>query len=106
MPKGKGKDSPPKKRKVTPTKEADIPRNTTKRMKKEDSGSSSEDASQSSSSKKHREKKHLTSGDDLFRQFQQLCTDVANADAYTEKTAIVKRMLTKGSEGGESIQCF
>lgn len=39
--------------------------------------------------------------DDSFREFRRLCAELSNASAYTEKTAIVKRMLTKGSEGGK-----
>ncbi|XP_046411697.1 DNA ligase 3 isoform X1 [Neodiprion fabricii] len=37
--------------------------------------------------------------DDAFREFRRLCASVANANAYTSKTAIVRQMLTKGCEG-------
>ncbi|XP_046733837.1 DNA ligase 3-like [Diprion similis] len=37
--------------------------------------------------------------DDTFREFRRLCASVANANAYTSKTAIVRQMLTKGCEG-------
>lgn len=42
-----------------------------------------------------------SSRDDTFRNFRRICADVANASAYTEKTAIVKKMFTMGPIGGE-----
>ncbi|KAK2581839.1 hypothetical protein KPH14_002305 [Odynerus spinipes] len=41
--------------------------------------------------------------DDLFREFRRICANVANVDAYTEKTAIIKKMFTHGSSGGEYL---
>ncbi|XP_026669281.1 DNA ligase 3 isoform X2 [Ceratina calcarata] len=46
------------------------------------------------------EKVEKPSRDDAFEEFQRLCDRVAGADAYTDKTAIIKRTLTKGSEAG------
>ncbi|XP_076632497.1 DNA ligase 3 [Colletes latitarsis] len=96
-PKAKKPDS------VSPRKRKEAPRNDPspsagrkpKKTKKESSASSNDDLPGTSSSKKM-----VSSKDDLFSEFQRVCNDVANVDAYTEKTAIVKRMLTKGSDGG------
>lgn len=94
----KGETVPPKKRKTSLDKEpVTIARNKPKKVKKEDSSASSDEANASTS------KKILPSADDSFQEFQRVCRDVANVDAYTDKTAIVERMLTKGSEGGESL---
>ncbi|XP_076168075.1 DNA ligase 3 [Ptiloglossa arizonensis] len=91
----KGETVPPKKRKTSLDKEpVTIARNKPKKVKKEDSSASSDEANASTS------KKILPSADDSFQEFQRVCRDVANVDAYTDKTAIVERMLTKGSEGG------
>ncbi|XP_043252498.1 DNA ligase 3 [Colletes gigas] len=95
-PKAKKPDS------VSPRKRKEAPKNTIpsagkkpKKTKKESSASSNEDLPGTSSSKRT-----VSSKDDSFSEFQRVCNDVANVDAYTEKTAIVKRMLTKGSDGG------
>lgn len=44
--------------------------------------------------------------DNTFRQFRNICAEVANASSYLEKTAIVKRMLTTGYDGGKSHICI
>ena len=47
------------------------------------------------------EKASTSKKDDAFREFRRLCAEIANASAYTEKTAIVKNLLTKGFKGGK-----
>lgn len=44
-----------------------------------------------------------TSGgkDDSFREFRRLCADIAEENSYTGKTAIVKKFITKGANGGQ-----
>ncbi|KAG8037370.1 hypothetical protein G9C98_005580 [Cotesia typhae] len=37
--------------------------------------------------------------DNTFREFRQVCANIANASAYTEKTAIVKKMFSDGAKG-------
>ncbi|XP_011309542.1 DNA ligase 3 isoform X2 [Fopius arisanus] len=37
--------------------------------------------------------------DDLFKEFRRVCADIANVSAYTDKTAVVKKMLRKGADG-------
>ncbi|XP_046390611.1 DNA ligase 3 [Ischnura elegans] len=37
--------------------------------------------------------------DHAFREFRRLCAEVSNTAAYTEKTAIIKNLLEKGSDG-------
>ncbi|XP_018399416.1 PREDICTED: DNA ligase 3 [Cyphomyrmex costatus] len=49
--------------------------------------------------KDKQEKNKVPSKDDSFREFRRVCSNVADVDAYTDKTAIIKRMLTKGSLG-------
>ncbi|XP_071565842.1 DNA ligase 3 [Temnothorax nylanderi] len=44
-------------------------------------------------------KSKIPSKDDSFREFRRICSNVADVDAYTDKTAIIKRMFTKGSLG-------
>lgn len=46
-------------------------------------------------------KNKVPSKDDSFREFRRICSNVADVDAYTDKTAIIKRMFTKGSLGGK-----
>lgn len=43
----------------------------------------------------------LPSKDDMFREFRRICYAIADVSAYTEKTAIVKNMFTRGSKGGK-----
>ena len=45
----------------------------------------------------------LPSRDDMFREFRRLCYTIADENAYLEKTAIVKKMFTKGSQGGKFV---
>lgn len=45
------------------------------------------------------ERSKVPSKDDSFREFRRVCSNVADVDAYTDKTAIVKRMFTGGSLG-------
>ncbi|XP_036142769.1 DNA ligase 3 [Monomorium pharaonis] len=49
--------------------------------------------------KNKEEKSKVPSKDDSFREFRRVCSNVADVDAYTDKTTIVKRMFTKGSQG-------
>lgn len=42
------------------------------------------------------EKEKIPSKDDSFREFRRLCSNIANVDAYTDKTAIIKTMFTRG----------
>ncbi|XP_076290360.1 DNA ligase 3 [Lasioglossum baleicum] len=81
-------DDSPKKRKMTPAKDNE---KKPKMIKKEDPGSSSEDRSKKDPS--------APSRDDSFEEFQKVCEKIARVDAYTEKTAVVRRMFTKGSTG-------
>lgn len=46
-------------------------------------------------------KSKVPSKDDSFREFRRICSNVADVDAYTDKTAIIKRMFTRGSLGGK-----
>lgn len=70
-----------------------------KKEEKDSVSSSEEEETDSSSATKSPEKR--TTRDDSFEEFQRVCNDVARVDAYTEKTAVVKRMFNKGSEGGK-----
>jgi len=45
----------------------------------------------------------VPSKDDSFREFRRVCSNVADVDAYTDKTAIIKKMFTKGSLGGKYL---
>ncbi|XP_067217037.1 DNA ligase 3 isoform X2 [Linepithema humile] len=45
------------------------------------------------------EKEKISSKDDSFREFRRLCSNIADVDAYTDKTAIIKTMFTKGAQG-------
>lgn len=40
-----------------------------------------------------------THRDNAFREFRKLCMNVSNASSYLTKTAIIKEMFTKGTEG-------
>ncbi|XP_076757247.1 DNA ligase 3 [Xylocopa sonorina] len=102
-----------KKRKLAPKKDADLPaskkskkkeaRDTSSEVKrdskKNDSMSSNDDVSSSASDSRSPEKPRVPSRDDAFEEFHRLCCEVAKVDAYTDKTAIVRRMFTKGSQG-------
>ncbi|KAG8239677.1 hypothetical protein J437_LFUL013900, partial [Ladona fulva] len=37
--------------------------------------------------------------DHAFREFRRICAEISNTSAYTEKTAIVKNFLEKGTDG-------
>ena len=91
-PKGKGKEkkSPSvQKRKAAPGNESGPSAgNKPKKTKVDDSVSRNDE-----------EEKDASSRDDSFAEFQRVCRDVADVDAYTDKTAIVKKMLTGGCEG-------
>lgn len=71
-----------------------------KKKKKNDSISSSEKEETDSSSATRSPEKRATR-DDSFKEFQRVCNDVAKVDAYTEKTAVMKSLFSKGSEAGE-----
>ncbi|CAK9798733.1 DNA ligase 3 [Anthophora quadrimaculata] len=97
----------PKKRKVTPTKESQAAVNKKpKKLKLNNKPKSSNDDdddgtkdTDDSVSKKNGKRKRKETEDDTFEEFQRLCDHVAKVDAYTDKTAVVKTMLTKGSKG-------
>ena len=38
--------------------------------------------------------------DNSLREFRRLCADISNNSSYLDKTAIVKKFITKGSDGG------
>lgn len=44
--------------------------------------------------------------DDLFREFRRICANVAEVDAYKEKTAILRNMFIHGSSGGKYIYIY
>ncbi|XP_063975698.1 DNA ligase 3 [Diachasmimorpha longicaudata] len=46
------------------------------------------------------EKPSPSSPDNSFREFRRICADIANVPAYTDKTAVVRKMFTKGADGG------
>ncbi|OAD52215.1 DNA ligase 3 [Eufriesea mexicana] len=97
-----------KKRKVTHDQSTKPDPSSNKKPKnsgRNDSVSSSEDVSDTSGSSKSPEKVRKPTRDDAFEVFQQLCNDVAKVDAYTDKTAIVRKMLTKGSSGDGFKSC-
>ncbi|XP_011338328.1 DNA ligase 3 isoform X3 [Ooceraea biroi] len=50
--------------------------------------------------KDREERQKVPSKDDSFREFRRVCSNVADVDAYTDKSAIIKRMFTQGSHGG------
>ncbi|XP_033342814.2 DNA ligase 3 [Megalopta genalis] len=94
-PKAKKKDDSPKKRKaITPVKNAD---KEPKKAKRSSSASSSEDQPGGSRSKKNHPP--VRSRDDSFEEFQSVCERIARVDAYTDKTAIVRKLFAKGSDG-------
>lgn len=47
-----------------------------------------------------KEDRKVASEDDTFRAFQRVCKNVADNDAYTDKTAIIRKMFIKGAHGG------
>lgn len=56
--------------------------------------------------KDEKETGKVSSKDDSFREFRRVCNNIANVDAYTDKTAIIKRMFTKGTQGGKYLSCL
>ncbi|XP_014209109.1 DNA ligase 3 [Copidosoma floridanum] len=48
-------------------------------------------------------KKTKFTRDNTFLEFQSICDQVSSCSAYLEKTAIVKKMFTKGSSGGKCV---
>lgn len=46
-------------------------------------------------------KSKVPSKDDMFREFRRVCSNVADVDAYTDKTAIIRKMFTRGAQGGK-----
>ncbi|CAL1678471.1 unnamed protein product [Lasius platythorax] len=64
---------------------------TTKKRKKE--------AATDDKERDNEEKEKISSKDDSFREFRRVCSNIANVDAYTDKTAIIKRMFTRGVQG-------
>ncbi|KAG7205218.1 hypothetical protein KM043_018303 [Ampulex compressa] len=57
------------------------------------------DASSTSATDDQPKKSVSTSTDDAFRTFRRICAEIAAVDAYTEKTAILRQLLTKGTDG-------
>lgn len=43
----------------------------------------------------------VSSKDDTFREFRRVCSNVADVDAYTDKTAIIRKIFTRGAQGGK-----
>lgn len=43
----------------------------------------------------------VSSKDDAFREFRRVCSNVADVDAYTDKTAIIRKIFTRGAQGGK-----
>lgn len=68
---------------------------TTKKRKKE--------AATDDKERDKEEKEKISSKDDSFREFRRVCSNIANVDAYTDKTAIIKRMFTRGVQGGKYL---
>ena len=98
--------SPPGSRKrkatdVVATRDDPSPEKKSRNAERSDS-TSSDDASTSGkkSSEKGRKRKRTTR-DDAFEEFQRVCRDIAKVDAYTDKTAVLRKMLVNGCEGGE-----
>lgn len=56
---------------------------------------------QTSRKEDREERQTVPSKDDAFREFRRVCSNVADVDAYTDKTAIIKRMFTQGADGGK-----
>lgn len=54
---------------------------------------------QTSRKEDREERQTVPSKDDAFREFRRVCSNVADVDAYTDKTAIIKRMFTQGADG-------
>lgn len=69
-----------------------------KMMEKKKKGTATDDKG-----KDEKEREKISSKDDSFREFRRVCNNIANADAYTDKTAIIKRMFTKGTQGGKYL---
>lgn len=44
--------------------------------------------------------KNSPTKDDMFREFRRLCASLSNTSAYTSKTALIKQLFEKGSDGG------
>lgn len=84
-----------KKRKSTPSKEHESS------VKKRTKVPRMDDGSSASGSKEKSKDARKPTRDDAFLEFQRLCGAVAGVDAYTDKTEIVRKMLTKGCDGGE-----
>ncbi|EFN89653.1 DNA ligase 3 [Harpegnathos saltator] len=49
--------------------------------------------------KDERAKGKVPSKDDSFREFRRVCSNVADVDAYTDKTAIIRKMFTRRTQG-------
>ncbi|XP_015123197.1 DNA ligase 3 isoform X2 [Diachasma alloeum] len=72
---------PPKKiTKKTPTKETTAPKPSAKLTPSNEKSTSS-------------------NRDNSFREFRRICADIANVPAYTDKTAVVRKMWKKGADG-------
>lgn len=41
----------------------------------------------------------VSSKDDTFREFRRVCSNVADVDAYTDKTAIIRKTFTRARGG-------
>lgn len=83
-------------KKITPAKKTPA-KNQPSTVKKTPSTSGDQNEAPSTSGIKTVKKPN--SRDDTLREFRRLCASVANANAYTSKTAIVRQMFVKGSEG-------
>ncbi|KAL6424114.1 hypothetical protein ACFW04_009769 [Cataglyphis niger] len=73
------------------TSSSNSPRKTAEKRKKE--------AAMDNKEKDKEERGKISSKDDSFREFRRVCSNIASVDAYTDKTAIIKRMFTRGMQG-------
>lgn len=86
--------APTKVSKKNASPKKDISRESTKKTSNKEANKNATVAT----NKKEKDKKEdrKASDDDTFREFQRVCKNVADNDAYTDKTAIIKRMFTNG----------
>ncbi|KOX79317.1 DNA ligase 3 [Melipona quadrifasciata] len=91
-----------KKRKATDvaaTTDDISPEKKPKKAERSDSTSSDDASSSRKKTSEKRRKQKKTTKDDAFQEFQRVCRDIAKVDAYTDKTAVLRKMLVNGSEG-------
>ncbi|XP_033210020.1 DNA ligase 3 isoform X2 [Belonocnema kinseyi] len=91
----------PKENKLKTPVKPELKTNTKEKPAKKDSASTSLSTTKDKQEKKtvNSEDEKFPSRDDMFREFRRLCYEIADASSYLDKTAIVKKMFTKGSKG-------